>query len=274
MSGAAYPAPITHNNVLNTVFNNSDFNYSSLTNTTVSGNLNVNGLGTFSNGIQSNGNFNCTGSSNVLSSNVTSNQSVGGNLIVGTGGSLTLPSTKIINSSNDVVDTNNTQSISGLKTLTSGLTLGASSSLTLPSTKIINSSNDVVDTNNTQSISGLKTFSSIATFSSGLQQPIPSSLSSSSTPTVNCNNYTYATFTLTLSANITGFTFSNARAGGQYMIFITGAASTFTISNTLTGTPAIKTNYATAITVPINGKALITAFYDGTNIFIDCSLYA
>ena len=79
---------------------------------------------------------------------------------------------------------------------------------------------------------------------------------------------------MTLSANITGFTFSNTRSGGQYIIFITGGSSAYTISNSLTGTPAIKTNYITALSVPANGKAILTCYYDGTNIFISSSTYA
>jgi hypothetical protein len=78
---------------------------------------------------------------------------------------------------------------------------------------------------------------------------------------------------MTLSANITGFTFSNARSGGQYIIFITGGASVYTISNSLTGTPAIKTNYTTALSVPANGKAILTCHYDGTNIYMSISTF-
>jgi hypothetical protein len=180
--------------------------------------------------------------------------------------SLKTPLNTIISSSNDVVDTSNTQTISGAKTF--------STSLKTPLNTIISSSNDVVDTSNTQTISGAKTFSTISTFSAGISQPLPTAITTSATPSLNCLSYTYGTFTLTLSANVTGFTFSNMRAGGQYIIFITGGGSAFTISNTLTGTPAIKTNYGAAVSVPISGKAVLTAYYDGTNIFINSSAYA
>ena len=62
-------------------------------------------------------------------------------------------------------------------------------------------------------------------------------------------------------------------AGGEYIIFITGGASIFTISNLLTGTPSIKTNYVTPISIPISGKSVLIAYYDGTNIFINGSVY-
>ena len=133
----------------------------------------------------------------------------------------------------------------------------------------MNSTNDVVDTTNIQnSIAGLKTFTT------GIQLPTTILITTSATPSINCSNLTYATFILTLSTNVTGFTFSNARAGGQYIIFVTGGASAFTISNALTGTPAIKTNYGAAVSVPTSGKSVITAYYDGTNIYINSSVYA
>ena len=83
---ASYNVPVTHANVLNTVFNNSDFNYSSLTNTTVSGNLSVSGVSTFNNSINVNGTANsytsnCTGTSSCLNSTVNNNETIGGTLI-------------------------------------------------------------------------------------------------------------------------------------------------------------------------------------------------
>ena len=40
---SAYSCPVTHNNILNSTFNNSDFSYNSLPSTNINGNLTVNG---------------------------------------------------------------------------------------------------------------------------------------------------------------------------------------------------------------------------------------
>lgn len=238
-----YPAPVLHNGSLNQIFNPTDFNSTSkLNSTNVSGPLTVAGLASLNGGAQVSGSLGCSGT--ITTSNAT---------VTGTLG------------------------ITSLTTATGGLTIGTSSTLTIPSGKVFSvaSTNDIVDTNSSQSISGAKTLTSILNASAGLQQPTPTVLTSSATPTANCLNYSYTTWTLTLSANITGISFTNMRAGGQYVIFITGGGSVFTIANALTGSPAIKTNYATAVSVPATtGKAVLTAYYDGTNMFVSCFAYA
>jgi len=244
---SSYPAPTLHNGLLNTVFNPKDFTTTSkLNSTVVNGPLNINGLATCNAGLQVNGSINTTVSTNTVNASV-SNQ-------------LTLPSTKVIDSTNDVVDTTNNQSISGTKTFNSTITGSVSGSA--------GSVTDGVYLSTAQSITGLKTFS-------GIQIQTTSAVTTGATPTINCSNYSFASFTLTLSANVTGFAFSNARAGGQYVIFVTGGGSAFTISNSLTGTPVIKTNYATAVSVTATtGRAVITAYYDGTNIYINTTAYS
>ena len=278
---ASYPVPITHNNVLNTVFNSGDFNFSSLTNTTVSGNLNVSGIGTFSSGIQNNGNNFITGNSTVSGNSIISGtESIGGTLAVTNlttcNGGVQINGNSNITGTSTVATSSitNNETIGGVLQCNGNLNLNTASTLTLPSTQTITSSVTLLDTSTAQTISSVKTFSGLPVFSSGIQLPIPSVVSSSATPTFNCNNCSSATFTLTLSANVTGITFSNARAGGQYIVFVTGGGSVYTISNTLTGTPAIKTNYGTPLSVPISGKAILTCYYDGTNIFINSSSYA
>ena len=294
---ASYPCPITHNNVLNTVFNSGDFNFSSLSNTNVSGNLNVSGIGTFSSGIQNNGDNFIVGNSTVSgNSTIINNETVGGTLgisnlttctgglTIGTSSNLTLPSGKIISSSNDVVDITNTQSIAGLKTISSlltcngGLTIGTTSSLTLPSTQVITNAITLVDIGSSQTISGQKTFSGFQIFSSGLQLPTPAVIIASlAVPAVSCGNKSYASFTLTMSMNITGFGFSSIRAGGQYVIFVTGGSSIYTISNALSGgNPAsFKTNFGgSALSIPINGSVILNCFYDGTTMYVSYVSYA
>ena len=238
-----YPAPVLHNGSLNQIFNPTDFNSTSkLSSTNVSGPLTVAGLATLNGGAQVSGSLGCSGT--ITTVNLTATGTVG---------------------------------ISSLLTATGGVLVGTAAALTVPSGKIFSvaSTNDIVDTNSAQSISGAKTLTSILNASAGLQQPTPTALTSSATPSANCLSYSYTTWTLTLSANLTGITFTNMRAGGQYIIFITGGGSVFTISNTLTGTPVIKTNYATAVSVPATtGKAVLTAYYDGTNMFVSCFAYA
>lgn len=311
MSGALYPAPITHNGTVNATFNPSDFNNSSKLNATnVTGPLTVSGLATFNSGTQTNGTQNIAGTMVCTNSTVNINQTIGGTetvtgLINANGGILT--NNTAVNAGTGTL-TAGIATCSGLITANNGLTLTSSSGFTKITQYAAGSSNqtiyqtvltdtfvdnqqagtihlrtngggsDLLQLNATTGVSTnnfpFTTGTGLMTCTGGLQQPLPSILTTSATPSVNCLNNTYLTYTLTLSANVTGFTFTNMRAGGQYIIFITGGGSVFTISNTLTGSPTIKTNYATAISVPISGKAVLTAYYDGTNIFINSSAYS
>ena len=278
---SSYPAPTLHNGLLNTVFNSTDFTTTSnLNSTVVNGPLNINSLATCNAGLKVNGSINTTVSTNTVNASVS--------------GQITLPLTTVITNTNDVVDTTNNQTISGTKTFNSTITgsvsgnagtvtdgVYLSTAQTITGVKTFNSTitgsvsgnagtvTDGVYLSTAQTITGLKTFSN------GLQIQTTVAVTTGATPTINCSNYSFASFTLTLSANVTGFTFSNPRAGGQYVIFVTGGGSAFTISNSLSGTPVIKTNYATAVSVTATtGRAVITAYYDGTNIYINTTAYA
>ena len=278
---SSYPAPTLHNGLLNTVFNSTDFTTTSnLNSTVVNGPLNINSLATCNAGLKVNGSINTTVSTNTVNASVS--------------GQITLPLTTVITNTNDVVDTTNNQTISGTKTFNSTITgsvsgnagtvtdgVYLSTAQTITGVKTFNSTitgsvsgnagtvTDGVYLSTAQTITGLKTFSN------GLQIQTTVAVTTGATPTIICSNYSFASFTLTLSANVTGFTFSNPRAGGQYVIFVTGGGSAFTISNSLSGTPVIKTNYATAVSVTATtGRAVITAYYDGTNIYINTTAYA
>ena len=277
------PAPILHNGVLSTTFNASDFNNASKLNSPdVTGPLTVSGLATFNSGTQVNGTENVTGAVVCNTSTVNVNQTVGGTsaitglttctggLTLGTSSTLTLPSTQSINNGITLVDTTSAQTMSGAKTF--------STSLKTPLNTVISSSNDVVDTANVQTISGAKTFSGLPVFSSGIQLPTPALINAlSAVPVISCNNKSSASFTLTMAYNITGFGFSNIRAGGTYTIFVTGGSSVYTISNALTGgNPAsFKTNFGgSALSIPISGSVILNCFYDGTTMYATYVSYA
>jgi len=91
------------------------------------------------------------------------------------------------------------------------------------------------------------------------------------------NNYTFVATTLTLDfgtltfknfANSTAITtaitqsavsFSNAVAGGSYMVYITtGVGGSFTFS---TGIATVKTTFASAFTVPASSVAVMNIYY-------------
>ena len=133
-----YPAPVLHNNALNSVFNSSDFTTTNkLNSTNVLGPLTVSGLATFNGGTQVNASGTVSGTLTV-GGLFTANGSVN----MAASSTLTLPSTQAITSSVALVDTGSTQTISGAKTF--------STSLKTPMNTIINSTNDVADIANTQ----------------------------------------------------------------------------------------------------------------------------
>jgi len=142
---SSYPAPTLHNGLLNTVFNPKDFTTTSkLNSTVVNGPLNINGLATCNAGVQVNGSINTTVSTNTVNASVS--------------GQLTLPSTTVINSSNDVVDTTNNQTISGTKTFSSTITGSVSGNA--------GTVTDGVYLSTAQTITGVKTFSNNITLTS------------------------------------------------------------------------------------------------------------
>ena len=276
--GASYPPPITHGNTLNTVFNSSDFNFSSLSNTNVSGNLNVSGIGTFNSGIQVNGNhaitgnLNCTGNSTVSSSSVVGNETIGGTETIT--GLLTCNS-GIQNNGN--LNCTGTSTVQGLLTCNSGIQINGTHTITgnLSCTGSSTVGSSIVQGNET--VSGTETITGLLYANGGIQLSTPSSIIPASVPTISCSNKSYATFTLTMANNITGFGFSSIRAGGQYVIFITGGSSIYTISNALTGgNPAsFKTNFGgSALNIPINGSVILNCFYDGTTMYVGYVSYA
>ena len=80
-------------------------------------------------------------------------------------------------------------------------------------------------------------------------------------------------FSLTMTANITGFTITGEITGySQYIVYITGNATVaYTVSNNLGAT--IKTNWTSPITIIANGKAILSIRYDSTNYYLKLDLY-
>jgi len=78
-----------------------------------------------------------------------------------------------------------------------------------------------------------------------------------------------------LNSNLTSITFTNAIPAGQYtLIFTNTSGSPYTISNSLSGTPASKTNYTAALVIVSSGKAILICYYDGTNMLISGSAFS
>jgi hypothetical protein len=114
--------------------------------------------------------------------------------------------------------------------------------------------------------------STFTTFTTQLTLPNTFGTPTFSTGTLTCNFNSFSTgiFNFAMSANITGFTFQNGRAGGQYVIYIT---STTTRTITPPVSTSIKTNF-TPITVSSTEPALLTVTtIDGTNYLIAGSSY-
>jgi hypothetical protein len=108
------------------------------------------------------------------------------------------------------------------------------------------------------------------------QLTLPNSLSATTFAagilTCDFNSVSTGIFTATITANMTGITFSNGRVGGQYVIYVSASGGTITIASTLSGTTN-KTNYTTAISVLTTSVALLTVTFDGTNYIIAGSAY-
>jgi hypothetical protein len=116
--------------------------------------------------------------------------------------------------------------------------------------------------------------SNTATFTSQLTLPNSPSSATFATGVLTCDLGSASTgiFTGVITANMTGISFTNARRGGQYVIYITATGGTRTIASTLTGTTN-KTNYTSAISVLTTSVALLTITYDGTRLLIAGSAY-
>jgi hypothetical protein len=90
--------------------------------------------------------------------------------------------------------------------------------------------------------------------------------------TCNFNDLSTGIFSATLTANMTGITFSGGRIGGQYVIYVSASGATRTIAPTLTGTTN-KTNYTTAVSLLTTSAGLITVTYDGVRYLIAATAY-
>jgi hypothetical protein len=189
---SSYPAPTLHNGLLNTVFNPKDFTTTSkLNSTVVNGPLNINGLASCNAGLKVNGSINTTVSTNTVNASVS--------------GQLTLPSTTVINSSNDVVDTTNNQTISGTKTFSSTITGSVSGNA--------GTVTDGVYLSTAQTITGAKTFSNNITLTS---TSAPTTTGTQLGSVVSASNMsTSSAFTLGTMKQLGSITFANP---GVYLI--------------------------------------------------------
>ena len=272
--GASYPPPITHGNTLNTVFNSSDFNFSSLSNTNVSGNLNVSGIGTFNSGIQVNGNhaitgnLNCTGNSTVSSSSVVGNETIGGTETIT--GLLTCNS-GIQNNGN--LNCTGTSTVQGLLTCNSGIQINGTHTITGNLSCSGSSTVGSSSVTGNETIGGTETITGLLYANAYLQFPVPTVISTSATPTFNCNNASFASFSMSLTANVTGMSFTNTISGGQYRVFLIGGTVPYTVSNSLTGSPTIKTSYSSAVSISTTQRGACTVFYDGNYILMSCAVF-
>jgi len=94
-------------------------------------------------------------------------------------------------------------------------------------------------------------------------QPTILTLSSSSSLTINFNNISYKSFSLSMLDNITSITFQNCVINGNYTLFLTG--SNFIINKILGSN--IKTNLSG--NVMVNGSFVIKIFFDGYIFYLN-----
>jgi len=94
-------------------------------------------------------------------------------------------------------------------------------------------------------------------------QPTILPLSSSSSLTINFNNISYKSFSLSMLDNITSITFQNCVINGNYTLFLTG--SNFIINKSLGSN--IKNNLSG--NVMVNGSFVIKIFFDGSTYYLN-----
>jgi hypothetical protein len=124
-------------------------------------------------------------------------------------------------------------------------------------------------------VDGSANFNGSLTLSSGLKIQTPIAVSSvSNSLTINCNNYSFASYTLTMTESITGITFSNSVTGGQYIIYITNSSATSQPIYKSLGGSTIRTSYSSNLQVPpVNGSAIIKVYNQGTYFLLDGIVY-
>jgi len=108
----------------------------------------------------------------------------------------------------------------------------------------------------------------------------PTSLTASSITStffvINCGSVSANIFNITMTTNITGLNITNPVIGGQYTVYITGGASNYTISSTLTSGSSknVKTNFTSPVTITATtGRGLMTFTYDGSYYYVACTAY-
>ena len=118
-------------------------------------------------------------------------------------------------------------------------------------------------------------WSSRSTFTEQLTLPTtrPTATFSGGILTCSFDSKSTGIFIATLTADMTGISFTNGRIGGQYVIYISANGGTRTIAATLTPTATTKTNYTSAINVLMSSVALLTITFDGTNYLIAGSAF-